>query len=259
MTKKLFIPVSILIKKCQFFFFDQLKIPEPDYNLGISGGDHGEQTRKMLIKLEEVLNEEKPDFVLVLGDTNSTLAGSLSAVKLGIKTIHIEAGLRSFNREMPEEINRIVSDHTSDYLFAPTSIAIGNLKNEGLIKKTYLTGDIMVDSLSDNIKTAQLDSSIFEKLNVNYFDYYLLTLHRPYNVDSPVILSNILKSLSKLDAIIVFPAHPRTKKIIEENQLKVPKNILQIDPVGYLEFIMLEVNSKKLSQTRAEFRKKHIS
>lgn len=227
-------------------FFNDLDIPEPEYNLGISGGNHGVQTGKMLISLEKVLIKEKPKLVIVFGDTNSTLAGSLAAAKLGIKTIHIEAGLRSFNTAMPEEINRIISDHSCDYLFAPTATAIKNLENEGLASKTFLTGDIMVDSLTTNIERAKESTQILNELNIVSNQYYLLTLHRPYNVDDPEKLIQILKCLAELDELIVFPIHPRTKQVLSNNKISVSHNIKLVSPLGYLDFINLEINSKKI-------------
>jgi len=227
-------------------FFEQLVIPKPDYNLGISGGGQAEQTAKMLIGIEEVLLKEKPDLVIVFGDTNSTLAGSLAAVKLRIKTLHIEAGLRSFNRSMPEEINRIISDHTSDYLFAPTQTAVNNLTKEGLSDKTFLTGDIMVDSLNQNIEKANQHSGIINELDLKSKEYYLLTLHRPYTVDDPANLKLILEKLSALGMQIIFPVHPRTKKVIEEHKIIIADNIKIIKPVGYLDFIKLEQGAEKI-------------
>jgi len=222
-------------------FFVDLNIPQPDYNLEISGGNHGEQTGKMLHSLEIVLLNEKPDLVIVFGDTNSTIAASLAAVKLGIKTVHVEAGLRSFNRSMPEEINRIVSDHTSDYLFVPTAIAIKNLEREGLGTKSYLTGDIMVDSLGYASSIAFSNNR-----SKNFNNYFLLTLHRPYNVDNPQKLSKILELLNSLNELIVFPIHPRTKQIIEKNNIPINSNIKLINPLGYLDFIALQSNAKKI-------------
>lgn len=222
-------------------FFVDLKIPKPDYNLEISGGNHGEQTGKMLQSIENVLVNEKPNLVIVFGDTNSTLAGSLAAVKLGIKTVHVEAGLRSFNKSMPEEINRIVSDHTSDYLFVPTAVAIKNLEREGLGTKSYLTGDIMVDSLlyANSIATSKNNSN-------NHENYYLLTLHRPYNVDDPHKLEKIIKLLNSLNKLVVFPVHPRTKNIIEKNNILLGSNIKLINPLGYIDFIALQSDAEKI-------------
>jgi len=233
-------------EEMSMFFFEQLEIPEPDYNLGISGGNHGEQTGKMLISIEEVVIKEKPDLIIVFGDTNSTLAGSLAAAKLGIKLVHIEAGLRSFNNSMPEEINRIVTDHTSDYLFAPTKTAMKNLKNEGLSKNSYLTGDIMVDALLNNIEKPSLKSDILIKLNILKASYYLLTLHRPYNVDDPNRLQLILDSLSNLEQTLLFPVHPRTRKIISDNNLIISDKIFLLEPVGYFNFMFLEKNAFKI-------------
>ena len=227
-------------------FFNELEINEPDYNLGISGGYHGEQTGRMIIELEKVIIQEKPDLVIVFGDTNSTLAGSLVTSKLGINSIHIEAGLRSFNRTMPEELNRIVSDHTSDYLFAPTSTAMNNLKNEGLLNKAFLSGDIMVDSLISNIDKAKRISTIINRLKINLGEFYLLTLHRPYTVDNPQNLALILEKLSELDGEVIFPVHPRTKKVLVKNSIKVKETIRLIKPLSYLDFIVLENYAKKI-------------
>ena len=227
-------------------FFEDLSIPKPDYNLNINYGAHGEQTGKMMIELEKVLKRECPSLVIVFGDTNSTLAGSLVSSKLHIPIIHIEAGLRSFNKQMPEEINRIVSDHTSDFLFAPTKTAMQNLEREGIVEKAVLTGDIMVDSLMDNIERADQMSDILETKGVVAEKYYLMTLHRPYNVDDPNKLNKIFKKLSKIGCQVIFPVHPRTRKIINENQLAIPENFLLSDPVGYFDFIKLESSSMKI-------------
>lgn len=232
-------------KEMSALFFDELEIPEPDYNLGISGGSHGEQTGKMLIGLEEILDCEKPDIVIVFGDTNSTLAGALASAKMGIKTVHVEAGLRSFNKKMPEEINRIVADHTSDYLFAPTKTALNNLDSESLGAKAYLTGDIMVDALQTAVIKIKLETEI-DSLQNKYKPYCLLTLHRPYNVDNPQNLSGILNELGKLSSHIIFPVHPRTKKILEKYEINIPDNLTINDPLGYLDFINLQVNANKI-------------
>ena len=235
-------------------FFTDLNIPEPDYNLGINGSLHGEQTGKMLIVLEGVILKEKPTLIIVFGDTNTTLAGALAGSKLHIPVVHVEAGLRSFNKQMPEEINRIIVDHTSEYLFVPTHTAMQNLNNENLGSRAYLTGDIMVDALQNAAERAR-NSTILEDLTLKVNDYYLLTLHRPYNVDDPEKLLNVLTVLSKLSKKVIFPVHPRTKKILE-NPAYVPLNnigtsagrqsIKLIKPVGYLDFIKLQSHAHKI-------------
>ncbi len=224
-------------------FFIDLAIPQPDYNLGINGGTHGELTGRMIIELEKILLTEKPNIVIIYGDTNSTLAGAIAASKLQIKIIHIEAGLRSFNKEMPEEINRIVADHVSDYLFAPTNIAYKRLFIEGLGNKTHLTGDIMVDALEfaiDKLNNMQINNNFISG------SYYLLTLHRPYNVDNPILLSKIFNELGEIPINIIFPVHPRTRLVISKHKIFIPDNILLVDPVGYLDFINLQKNSLKI-------------
>lgn len=228
-------------KEMSDLFFEELGIPLPDYNLNVSGNSHGYQTGNMLIKIEEILLKEKPELVVVYGDTNSTLAGALAASKLNIKSIHIEAGLRSFNRLMPEEVNRILTDHCCDYLFAPTLTAMKNLEKENLSKKSFLVGDIMVDSVNHFWEKALKYSNL--NFNINY---YLLTLHRPYNVDDPNNLRKIINKLSLLNKNIIFPIHPRTKKIIEQNAISIPSNFIIIKPVGYLDFLKLEMNADKI-------------
>lgn len=232
-------------EKMSDLLFRDLDIPKPDYNLNIGSGLHGEQTGKMMGLIEEALIKEKPNYVVVFGDTNSTLAGALAAAKLNIPTVHIEAGLRSFNREMPEEINRIVADHTSNYLFAPTSTAIINLQKEGLTKKSFLTGDIMVDSLKNNLAKAIELSDVESEIGITY-PFFLLTLHRPYNVDNPKNLSLILSKLGNIPSKIVFPVHPRTRNILESNNIRVAQNIILTEPCGYLDFIKLQWLSKKV-------------
>ena len=228
-------------------FFDQLGIPKPDYNLGVGSGSQGEQTGKMLIEIEKVLIKEKPDLVLIYGDTNSTLAGALVAVKLHIKIAHVEAGLRSFNKKMPEEINRIITDHCSDILFSPTKTGVTNLEKEGITKGVYLTGDVMFDALKENLKIAE-KSKILDELDLQAKEYYLTTVHRQENTDNIDNLSKILQALSQINKKVVFPIHPRTKKFIKNNKLEktLDKNVILIDPVGYLDFIWLEKNAKKI-------------
>lgn len=220
-------------------FFRDLEIPTPDYNLGIGSGGHGVQTGEILAALEPLLIKEKPDLVIVYGDTNTTLAGALAAVKLGIPTAHVEAGLRSFNRTMPEEINRVVSDHICDLLLAPTPTAVVNATREGLESKCQLVGDIMVDSLSFGVTKARDKSSALQDHHLEVGSYSLLTLHRPYNVDDPEGLHRILEGLDSLGQLIVFPVHPRTRKVIASMGHHDFKNISYIAPQGYLDFLAL--------------------
>lgn len=231
-------------KNMSDFFFKDLKIPDPKYHLGIGSLSQAGQTALMMVEIEKTLLTEKPLLVIVYGDTNSTLAGSLAAAKLNIKSVHVEAGLRSFNRSMPEEINRIVSDHTSDYLFAPTANAVMNLKNEGLIEKTFLTGDIMTDSINESINISKKNSDVLKKINSD--NYYLLTLHRPYNVDDIDNLEIILRELDRIGKEIIFPFHPRTQKILNNRKQVRFRNIKFFPPFGYLDFLVLQKNAQKI-------------
>ena len=195
-------------------FFEEMGIPKPDYNLDVGSGPQGKQTGEMLIKIEKVLLEEKPDFVLVYGDTNSTLAGALAATKLHIKVGHVEAGLRSFDTSMPEEINRVLTDHASSVLFAPTQTAVENLQNEGITNGVYRTGDVMYDALLHNITIAET-SAILETLEVKPKKYFLATIHRQSNTDNVKNLSHILEAFSHVEEKVIFPVHPRTQKFIK--------------------------------------------
>jgi UDP-N-acetylglucosamine 2-epimerase len=195
-------------------FFDELDISEPNLNLGVGSGNHGWQTGQMLVRIEEVLLAEKPDFVVVYGDTNSTLAGALAAVKLHIPVAHVEAGLRSFNREMPEEHNRVVADHCSDLLFCPTQRAVDNLALEGITAGVNLVGDTMYDAVLHFAATARKRSTIIKDLNLESKGYLLATIHRPYNTDVPENLRNIFQAFAETGELIVFPVHPRTSKKI---------------------------------------------
>lgn len=224
-------------------FFAELNLPEPDYNLGISGASHGAMTGAMLIELEKVLLEEKPDKVLVYGDTNSTLAGALAASKLQIPVAHVEAGLRSYNRKMPEEINRVLVDHLSGWLFAPTQTAVDNLAKEG-IGGVQLVGDVMYDALLAFLPRAQACRAIFEGLELDAKGYALLTVHRAENTDDPAILKNILEAVEKLDLPLIWPLHPRTRKNLRAFGLKIPSNVKSIDPVGYLAMLLLESEAR---------------
>ena len=232
-------------------FFKELHIPEPDHNLGIGSAPQGAQTGQMLIKIEALLLKEKPDLVLVYGDTNSTLAGALAASKLHIPIAHVEAGMRSFNREMPEEINRVLTDHVSDLLFCSTQLAVDNLRAEGITKNTYLVGDVMYDLALKCAPIAEEKSTILKANKLKAKSYYLATVHRQSNTDNPDNLKNILETLSELDLPVIFPVHPRTKKVIDKLkayslQLKAFANIRFIDPVGYLDMLMLEKNACKI-------------
>ncbi len=231
-------------------FFKELDIPEPKYNLGICGGNHGAQTGKMLVKIEEVLLKEKPDLVLVYGDTNSTLAGSLAAVKMHIPIAHVEAGLRSFNRKMPEEINRILTDHSSDMLFTPTVAALKNLKKEGVDKnKIFNVGDVMLDATNYYSVKAESQSVILSDLKLNQKEYILATIHRAENTNSLTKLKNIFDSLEKIakDQILVLPIHPRTMNSLKSIDFSINNsNIKFISPVGYLDMMMLEKYAKTI-------------
>jgi UDP-N-acetylglucosamine 2-epimerase len=227
-------------------FFRELAIPKPDHHLGIQGGNQGWQTGQMLIKLEKVLVAVKPDMVIVFGDTNSTMAGALAAAKLQIPVIHVEAGLRSFNRSMPEEINRIVSDHIADMLFAPTQTAVENLTREGLQDKTFMTGDIMLDVLEENLEKAQHKSKILKALKLKSGSYYVLTLHRPYNVDQLETLKPVIEALARCNKEVIFPVHPRTHKMISELNIDLQGSIRPVNPMGYFDFIVLQKNAEKI-------------
>lgn len=227
-------------------FFEELRIPKPDYNLNIGSSNHGHQTGNMLIALEDIYLKEKPDIVLVYGDTNSTLAGSLCASKLLIPVAHVEAGLRSFNKAMPEEQNRILTDHISDLLFTPTLTAVNNLQNENVTKGVHNVGDVMYDAINLFKERAKEVSTIIEKFNLAPNSYVLSTIHRAENTNSIERLASILSALSSCGKKIVLPLHPRTKKFIEEYNLHIGDNIKIIDPVGYLDMISLQENSQKI-------------
>ncbi len=197
-------------------FFEELQIPKPDYHLGAGSGSHGKQTGEILAKTEDVLAAETPDLVLVYGDTNSTLAGALAAVKLQIPVAHVEAGLRSFDRAMPEEINRIVADHVSDLLFCPTQTAVDNLRAEGITRGVHLVGDVMADALAFNRQIAEERSPILERLGVSPQHYLVLTIHRPSNADNRGHMETIFAALAEPGIPVVFPVHPRTRKYLEE-------------------------------------------
>ena len=225
-------------------FFTELDIPQPDYNLGVGSGSHAFQTGMMLNGIEEVLLKEKPDWTLIYGDTNSTLAGALAAAKLQIPVAHVEAGLRSFNREMPEEINRIVADRISDLLFAPTQTAVRHLATEGLADSTCFTGDVMYDSVLFYRDLITNDTAK-HKIPGIPSDYLLATIHRAENTDHPEKLEGIFEGFAKAGQPIVLPLHPRTKKMISD-RIKLPENVIVIEPVGYLQMLKLVIDSTKV-------------
>lgn len=229
-------------------FFDELAIPKPALNLEIGSGAHGQQTGQMLIGIEKVIQEQRPDCVLVYGDTNSTIAGALAAIKLETPVAHVEAGLRSFNRSMPEEHNRVLTDHCADLLFCPTQTAVEHLANEGIKQGVYLVGDTMVDALHQFSDMAGKRSKILALLQVEPKQYLLATIHRPYNTDIQQNLVSLLTTVAELGERVIFPIHPRTRQKIHEAGLdpllaNMP-NIQLIGPVGYLDMLWLEQNAR---------------
>tara|TARA_Y100001934_G_scaffold283432_1_gene403214 strand:- start:2215 stop:3297 length:1083 start_codon:yes stop_codon:yes gene_type:complete len=227
-------------------FFRELDIAEPRYNLGIGGGGHGQMTGAMLAKLEEVMVDEKPDWVMVYGDTNSTLAGALAAVKLHIPIAHVEAGLRSFNRRMPEEINRLLTDQVSGLLFCPTQPAADNLSNEGISKGVHVVGDVMADAseLARNLVSVNQDKYLSDE-TCGLIDkpFILLTLHRAENVDDDFRLKAIVDALNEIDQSIVMPIHPRSRKALDLKDYSLGDHVHVIQPVGYLEMTALLMES----------------
>jgi UDP-GlcNAc3NAcA epimerase len=228
-------------------FFQEMEIPEPRYNLEVNGAGHGAMTGRMLEKIEKVLLEEKPDLVIVYGDTNSTLAGALAARKLNIPLAHVEAGLRSFKMTMPEEINRILTDRISDLLFCPTQKAVSNLENEGFRHfgcQIYQVGDVMYDSALYYANQAEKKSEIIKRLDLAQKPYVLCTIHRQENTDDITNLKSIIDALNHLskDIKVVLPLHPRTRKIMHQHAIAT--GFETIDPVGYFDMIRLLKNSR---------------
>lgn len=221
-------------------FFDGLEMPLPDVNLGVGSGSHGAQTGAMLARIEEVLVAEQPEWMVVYGDTNSTLAGALAASKLHVPVAHIEAGLRSFNRRMPEEINRIVADHLSNLLFCPSDTAVKHLATEGIADHVHLVGDIMLDVLNwARERLVAQPSDILKKHGLEERRYVLVTVHRSENTDDPKQLASILTALSDLDEQVVFPVHPRARKAMTTADCRLSPRVQLIDPVGYLDMVNL--------------------
>ncbi len=237
-------------QKMSKLFFQDLLLPEPDVYLGVGSGTHTEQTARIMLDFEKVMEEQKPDLVLVVGDVNSTAACSLVAAKMQTKIAHVEAGLRSFDRTMPEEINRMITDALSDFLFVTEKSGLENLKNEGIPdNKVFFTGNVMIDSLKFFLEKAR-ESSILSDLQVNGSPFALVTLHRPSNVDVKENLENLFYTFSVIgkEVKIVFPMHPRTKKMIDtfdlENYVASIENLIITDPIGYLDFMQLMQNAR---------------
>lgn len=223
-------------------FFKEMEIPEPAHHLGVGGGSHGAMTGEQLARIEAILLEEKPDWVLVYGDTNSTLAGALAAAKLHIPVAHVEAGLRSFNRRMPEEINRVLTDHLSEILFAPTQAAHAQLEREGIAdEQIHITGDVMMDAAL-HYRSRARRPDWFDALDIESGEFLLCTIHRAENTDSPERLRDILQGLSTSARPIILPLHPRTRKMLERLQLRPSGPVHIVDPVGYLEMVWLEMH-----------------
>ena len=229
-------------------FFEELHIPRPDYHLDVGSGSHGKQTGDILVRVEEILLCEKPDLVIVYGDTNTTLAGALAAAKLHIPVAHVEAGLRSFDPTMPEEINRIVTDHISDLLFCPTENAVKLLANEGITRGVHLVGDVMVDALEFNKEIAEKRSPVLERLGIIPDQYLVLTVHRPANTDSGEHMESIIEAVGEAGMPVVFPVHPRTHKCLEEYGMggRLPANIIITEPLGYLDMLKLMQHASKI-------------
>jgi len=222
-------------------FFEELDIPRPNYNLGIGGGSHGQNTGRMIERIEEVLLQEKPNWVIVYGDTDSTVAGAVAAVKLHILLAHVEAGLRSFNRRMPEEVNRVLADHASDLLFTPTDTATRNLHSEGIVgDEVQQAGDVMYDAVLLYGAKAEQTSQILHAHGLKSKEYILATLHRPVNVDDADRMRSILNGFRDAPLPIMWPVHPRAVKRLGTFGLSLPETVKAIEPVGYLDMVMLE-------------------
>ena len=259
-------PLSLAIRKCHQeyllhtgqhydknmsgIFFDDLGIPEPDKNLAIGSDSHAVQTGEMMIGIEKAILTEKPDLVLVYGDTNSTIAGALAAVKLHVPVAHVEAGLRSFNWDMPEEINRVLTDRISQFLFCPTRTAMDNLKSDGLADKSYLVGDVMVDALNFFSKIAQQKVNPLQRFDLQPGSYSLATIHRPVNTDNAENLRSILRALIDSGERIIFSVHPRTQKLLRSfgiyELIEANPNFIISEPLSYLDILLLEKSARKI-------------
>ena len=227
-------------------FFDELDLPRPGYHLGVGSDSHARQVARMLQGIEDVLLKESPDRVLVYGDTNSTLAGALAAAKIGLPLAHVEAGLRSFDRTMPEELNRVLADHCADLLLCPSALAVRNLAAEGIRDGVHLVGDVMYDSLLWQMQTGSVDETRLTQWDVSPRGYALATVHRAANADNAERLSSILQALAALPETVVFPAHPRTRKAMLDSGLATAANVRVVDPVGYIDMLLLEGHARRI-------------
>ncbi len=225
-------------------FFDELAIPRPAENLEVGSGSHGRQTGAMLERLEDSFTADPPDRVLIYGDTNSTLAAALAAAKLQVPVAHVEAGLRSFNRAMPEEINRVLADHVSDLLFCPTDAAVRNLANEGITRGVHQVGDVMYDSVLFHAEAAGRSSDVLARLCLEPKSYCLVTVHRAENTDDPGRLGAITSALARIERPVVLPLHPRTRKTLGAGLDGLAENVQLVDPVPYLDMLVLEQNAR---------------
>jgi UDP-GlcNAc3NAcA epimerase len=231
-------------------FFEELEIPRPDYHLGVGSGSHGAQTGRMLEQIERVLLETRPDWMLVYGDTNSTLAGAVAAAKLHVPIAHVEAGLRSFNRRMPEEINRVLSDHVAELLFAPTEAAVANLHQEGVAdEKIHLVGDVMFDAArfyGDRVR-----NELLTQLQLESKGYILATIHRAENTDEPARLRGVFEGLGAAsdEMPVILPLHPRTRAALQREKLldRMPAQLRLVDPLGYLDMVLLEKHARLIA------------
>jgi UDP-GlcNAc3NAcA epimerase len=228
-------------------FFDGLDLPPADVNLGVGSGAHGAQTGAMMTGIEGVLIAERPDCLLIYGDTNSTLAGALAASKLRVPIAHVEAGLRSFNRRMPEEINRVVADHLSDALLCPSQTAVDNLAAEGITRNVHLVGDVMLDVLNwARARANAITTDVLSRLAVTAKSYLLATVHRSENTDEPSRLAQIAKAFNSIGEPVVFPIHPRARKVLEASNIQLAPHIQLIDPVGYVDMVALAGSARMI-------------
>ena len=228
-------------------FFDELGIPAPDHNLEVGSGSHAGQTAEILVRFEEIVLQEQPDVVIVRGDTNSTLAGALVASKLRIPTVHIEAGERSFDRRMPEEINRLVADQLSSAYFCVSQTAVRQLASEGITKNVFWVGDVMLDANLANRPLALKKSTVLSDLGLAPASYSLVTVHRAANTDDPARLTNIVRALSRVGETVVFPVHPRTRGALAKLDEQFGDNVRLIEPVGYYDMMVLEENARLIA------------